>query len=351
MRYAVLLVLLLCCGLVRAQEADTLKDYFIPMDYMHSLGLARAQKETEFRTWLCDQNSNSEVFYVVDIRKVFDSHDSAIKYFSSHLEDEDDNGVPYPFPKNFGIDVEQLHVYRESPVRAIQFAADGQKDAQWYFLFVSGKVMAKVIVVGYNTPYATARTIASKAAEVTAAKQKIRYNNYPLPKYTLPAEMSDLVERAKLIYDAPPGYNENTVRPGAEVKYDYAVIHPSGESEIRYIITPFDSMQKTNTTLSDSAAFMSFFTSVITARGIADKNLPVFTPIKKDKLDKSYNADTGWVTYIQPRGEFGRGYLCCMATCLYKRGVGMVEIYHLATDRKWFSAEPQITPFTVRFSN
>jgi hypothetical protein len=159
-----------------------------------------------------------------------------------------------------------------------------------------------------------------------------------------------LIKRAELIYDAPPGYNEKAVKQDAEVSYNYAVVHPSGESEMRYIITPFDSTQKTKADFDDSAAFISFFTSVITARGIADKDLPVFTPIKKDKLDKRYNADTGWVSYIQPRGEFGRGYLCCMATCLYKKGVGMVEIYHLATDRKWFTAEPQITPYTIRFS-
>jgi hypothetical protein len=339
--------LLLVCGFVSAQQADTLTDYFIPAEFMQAMGLKGGSgTNPQIRGW--NGPIESEVNQVVDIRWTFATNKEALSYFKKNLEDQAEGGVPYPFPQSYGLDVKELHVYREAPLIGNMFAGMGSKHVQWYFIFLVDKVMVKVFVNGWNTPYAKAREIASKAAEVTAGKQKVIYNAYPLPVVAMPAAMIALLEHAKAEYEAPAGYVSTEVKENLDVKYHYAVIHPSKESEIRYFILPFDSVPgdpEKKMKFNEMMVSTIFLTDLLNTRGVADKKLPDMYEIKEEN-----GADKGWVSYIEPKSGFASGYRYCMATAIYKEGVGFIEIFHLATDRNWFTAEPQITPFTIRFS-
>jgi hypothetical protein len=353
-RYYFFFFILAFCAAANAQQADTLTDYFVPNEFMQSMGLNLSTSNSRMHVW--NGPIDAGINNVVDIRWTFNTKEEAAKYFKDNFAEQSENGKEYPVPASYGMDVQQLHVYRETPLIANLYAGMGTKHVQWYFIFLEGKVMIKVFTNGWNTSYATARTIASKAAEVTAAKQKIIYNNYPLPVFTLPDNVSALLKRTHAIYDAPPGYNPVEVKENPDVKYHYAVIHPSKESEIRYFILPFDSIPgEKNADVKikhdETFAYSVFFADVLNLRGVADKNLPDMYEIKEEKLEKNYNADKGWITYIEAKSQFAQGYRYCMVTCLYKKGIGLVEVFHLATDKKWFTAEPQITPFTMRFSD
>ena len=113
-----------------------------------------------------------------------------------------------------------------------------------------------------------------------------------------------------------------------DVDYFYAIRHKTKKVEIRYSIYPYKKSIKEPNHVEigrDGTYEMLSYTVAINIAG-EDKNITKSGPMKDGFAESNFNADWGYIAFINPDSAFGEGYKKVIVIGLYKKEFG--HSYH-----------------------
>lgn len=113
-----------------------------------------------------------------------------------------------------------------------------------------------------------------------------------------------------------------------DVDYFYAIRHKTKKVEIRYSIFPYKKSIKEPNHVeigSDGSYEMLSYTVAVNIAG-DDKNITKSGPMKEGFAESNFNADWGYIAFINPDSAFGEGYKKVIVIGLYKKEFG--HSYH-----------------------
>jgi hypothetical protein len=176
---------------------------------------------------------------------------------------------------------------------------------------------------------------------------------------------SDFEEKVKslgLILSKPEGYLEVAPKENRDMKYDYALHHPTKKYEIRYTLAPFpegavkeykewsEKKDKGDSIHTDpNLRFKMMFQAI--ALNIAGKGSVLggqkFSP---ESVKEHFGGDTGSMAVIDMNSDFGAGFSACTVVGIHKENLGEFYIFHLCDDPSTVQSEMDATNFSLRFA-
>ena len=166
----------------------------------------------------------------------------------------------------------------------------------------------------------------------------------------LPGLFVNLMERAKMTFTMPEGYEPVELIDNPHMNYEYALKHANRQVEVRYAIRPVDSMllmhkkyledpQDIFQTLepnemfhiSQSMAIAANITGIMDLTELNDKAIGDSFP--EESVKREFGADSGtFAVFRQIMKEFTQDYQCCMILSLWKKDLGSAYYFILFDD-------------------
>ena len=161
----------------------------------------------------------------------------------------------------------------------------------------------------------------------------------------LPKTFTNLLSRADMVFDAPDSLASTPIIPTHAISYEYAILYPHKNFEIRYDIKPSDNawkeyelhkseMKKGDINTNPDSTFLSTFQTIILN---VSGTLPNITEFDKASVKQEFNADWGGTVAVVPRKEFAQHYKYCMIVALHKSHQGDAYIFYLADSPEGFN--------------
>ena len=153
----------------------------------------------------------------------------------------------------------------------------------------------------------------------------------------IPTLFANRMDRAKMSFTQPDNYTSVPVIVNGQMSYLYALKYPDRKFEIRYSVTPLDSlfiqyeaMKKAGSVITTgpnqlySGAFMA------TVMNLSGGVMPSIREFPKQAVLNEFNADWGATCIFHVTGAFGEGYNTCMAVAIHKDNLGDAYIFYLS---------------------
>ena len=161
----------------------------------------------------------------------------------------------------------------------------------------------------------------------------------------LPTLFSNRLNRAQLNFIPPDQYKEVPVIKNGQMHYEYALKHPDKNFEVRYAVTPLDSvflqfyaMQKDKNSINvvgPNKLYYGAFVAIMAniSGGLQPPKIQIF-PTESVKTE--FNADWCATGLCEVKGDFGKGYKYCMAVAIHKDNLGDAYIFYLTDNAEDF---------------
>lgn len=161
----------------------------------------------------------------------------------------------------------------------------------------------------------------------------------------LPEEFTDLLDRSKLLFQKPTGFEEIKTIENPQMNYEYAIKHPKKNFEVRYAIRPLDDLLRSyeekeknkkpgDINIHPNKLYSSLLQ--VTTLNISGGQLPEVTVFDKQAVKQEFNADWGATTFVEVGEEFGQKYKYCMIVAIHKDNLGDAYFFYLSDTKDGF---------------
>jgi hypothetical protein len=152
----------------------------------------------------------------------------------------------------------------------------------------------------------------------------------------LPQKFVDRLNRAQMSFTQPDGYSAIPTITNDQMHYEYALKYIGKNFEIRYAVTPLDSvfiqyeaMIKAGTKMIYGPNQLYSGALISTAMNLSGDNMPQIKEFPKTAVSTEFNADWGATCVFHVTGSFGDGYNTCMIVAIHKDNLGDAYIFYL----------------------
>jgi hypothetical protein len=172
---------------------------------------------------------------------------------------------------------------------------------------------------------------------------------------------SDFEESLKslgLVFNPPKDYQVVPPKENRDVKYDYALRHPTKKYEVRYALhlLPKGALEKYQEwskkkdkggTIKTDPNLLPRFEFQAVAQNIAGEDRPVSVQQLKEA---EFGADAEQLTLTQTASEFAGDFKYCAIIGIQKKDWGQVYIFHLFDDFNDVKEEMNAAYFSLKFA-
>lgn len=160
-----------------------------------------------------------------------------------------------------------------------------------------------------------------------------------LLSFNVPQRFTDLLNRAKMIFDKPDLLIEAAIEDNSQMRYDYALVTATKNFEARYVVRPLDSMlakyqkdiadKKPGTThINPNKLHKALFTAIL--MNISGGKMPNIKTLDPAAVKVTFNTNWGAVAETEVKGKFAGNYQRCTVFAIHKDEVGDAYLFLLA---------------------
>jgi hypothetical protein len=175
----------------------------------------------------------------------------------------------------------------------------------------------------------------------------------------LPKTFEEMLERGKMTFQQPEGYEKTKIIQNKQMNYEYAIKHTKENLEIRYAIRPLDSYlrdyDKWEKDTSEGKGILIhpnkwYKTSMqTTALNISGGQFPQIAEFEPEAVKQEFNADWGASAIVPLGQEFGQDYQFCMFVALHKDNCADAYCFILSDKRENFKKITEIEYYSLKF--
>lgn len=173
----------------------------------------------------------------------------------------------------------------------------------------------------------------------------------------LPRPFAALLERSKMTYVKPKGFDPVKVVNNNLMGYEYAIKYQDRDFEERIALRPLDDLlkdyhakakSKKNDGLGTDPNTIYLPTFQAALMSISGGKMPAITIFRKDEAKIEFNADWGASAFLEVDKEFGHDYQYCFVVALHKDDAADAFCFYLC-NTKYFSEMMQPAYYALRF--
>lgn len=163
-----------------------------------------------------------------------------------------------------------------------------------------------------------------------------------LPLTSYAGDFAKDVERFGGEFALPKDYIDVTPQKNRDMRYDFAIRHPSQKFEVRYALLPTPKQllkeDRESAATRDKSGklpidldklFLAEFHAILFNITQQSGTATPIRPFPAQAVHDEFAADSGAVAVSKMKSQFGTGYKECMIVGLHKNGVGDLYIFYL----------------------
>jgi hypothetical protein len=176
------------------------------------------------------------------------------------------------------------------------------------------------------------------------------------------SDFEEKVQSLGLVFKPPEGYQVVTPKENRDMKYDYALRHPTKKYEIRYALQPFpkgmleeykqwsEKKDKGDAVMTDPNLMFKMAFQTIRSNIAGKGEVLGSQDFNPASVKAHFGGDSGAMALVcDMTSQFAGDFVCCTMIGIHKKDFGQIYIFHMCDDVLAVKEEMDLTNFSLRF--